>query len=288
MNKETRNWKGERDYWLDHFRQYRPGARRHSSSYAITEYDYIGIPIPLNMPTPLASPCLIWRWGLGGGGYGVIRGHISAHVVAYEQSRGCGVTGESGEQVDHLCHRPFCIQPAHLYLGNAQTNAEDRKALVSEGATYKTWDHTYDRGEKAMTECYWPAPEIEGSSPGFIEQLQCPHDFGFTESGGNPLVCSNCGDISGYPDEVNHRVSCLEQLYESPLCRCRPCCCRRCLEVMLIPAQRNFEGTGGWPVYSLGGRIPDDLFDESKSLTRKVSLDIWATLKKWGSDDATA
>ena len=288
MSKETRIWKGERDYWLDHFRQYRPGARRHSSSYAITEYDYIGIPIPLNMPMPLASPCLIWRWGLGGGGYGVIRGRISAHVVAYEQSRGCGVTGESGEQVDHLCHRPFCIQPAHLYLGNAQTNAEDRKALVSEGATYKTWDQIGDRYDKVMTECYWPAPEIEGSSPGFIEQLQCPHDFGFTESGGDPLVCSNCGDISGYPDEVNHRVSCLEQLYESPLCRCRPCCCRRCLEVMLIPAQRNFEGTGGWPVYSLGGRISDDLFDESKSLTRKVSLDIWATLKKWGSDDATA
>ena len=120
MNKATRDWKGERNYWLEHFGQYSPGERPRSSSYTITENDYIGIPIPSNMPTPLASPCLIWRWGLRGPGYGGIGGRY-AHVVAYEQSRGCGVSSESGEQVNHLCHRPFCIQPAHLYLGNVSS-----------------------------------------------------------------------------------------------------------------------------------------------------------------------
>ena len=286
MNKATRNWKGERNYWLEHFGQYCPGQRRRSSSHTITENDYIAIPIPWNMPTPLASPCLIWCWGLGGRGYGVIGGRY-AHVAAYEQSRGCGVSSGSGEQVNHLCHRPFCIQPAHLYLGDSQTNAEDRKARVAEVATYKTWAQIGDRYDKAMTEFYWEAPEIERALLGFIEPLECPHDFGTIKSARDALVCSNCGDISGHPDEVNHREPCSEQLYGSPFsrCWCGPCCCRRCLEVMLGPAQRNFERTRDWPVYSLGGRIPDDLFDESKPLSRKDSRRIWATLKKWSSDE---
>ena len=289
MNKATRNWEGERNYWLGHFGQYCPGERRRSSSYSITENDYIGIPIPLNMPTPLVSPCLTWRWGLRGRGYGGVGGRY-AHVVAYEQSRGCGVSSESGEQVNHLCHRPFCIQPAHLYLGDAQTNAEDRKALGAEVATYKTWVQIGDRYDKAMTEFYWKAPEIERALLGFIEPLECPHDFGTIKSAGDALVCANCGDVSRHPDEVNHRQPCWERLYGSPFsrCWCEPCCCRRCLEVMLGPAQRNFERTRDWPVYSLGGRIPDDFFDKSKPLSRKDSRVIWATLKKWGSADATA
>ena len=287
MNKATRNWKGERNYWLEHFGQYCPGQRRRPSSHTITENDYIAIPIPWNLPTPLALPCLIWRWGLcGGGGYGVIGGRY-AHVVAYEQSRGCGVSSESREQVNHLCHRPFCIQPAHLYEGTAKQNSEDRQARVAEVATYKTWAQMGDRRGKAMTECYWEAPEIERALLGFIEPLECPHDFGTIKSAGDALVCANCGDVSRHPDEVNHRGPCWERLYGSPFsrCWCEPCCCRSCLEVMLGPAQRNFESTRDWPVYSLGGRIPDDLFDKSKRLSRKESRCIWATLKKWGSDE---
>ena len=285
MNKATRNWKGERNYWLDHFGQYWSGQRRRSFSHTITENDYIAIPIPWNLPTPLASPCLIWRWGLRGRGYGAI-GDRSAHVAAYEQSRGSGVSSGSREQVNHLCHRPFCIQPAHLYLGDAQSNAEDRQARVAEVATYKTWAKIGDRYDKAMTESYWEAPEIERVLSSFIEPLECPHDFGTIKSAGDALICSNCGDVSRYPDEVNHRGPCSE-LYGSLFsrCRCGPCCCRRCLEVMLGPAQRNFERTGDWPVHSLGGRIPDDLFDKSKPLSRKVSRAIWATLKKWSSDE---
>ena len=137
MNRAIRNRKGERDYWLGHYAQYQPGQMRKSSNQAITPADYIGIPIPLNTPTPLASPCLIWRWGLIGSGYGVVGGRY-AHVVAYELSRNCQVAQEEGEQVNHLCHRPFCVQPAHLYLGDAKTNAEDRKALRSEMGTYQT------------------------------------------------------------------------------------------------------------------------------------------------------
>ena len=284
MNKATRDWKGERDYWLAHYAQHRPGQKRDPSGQTITENGYIAIPIPMNTPTPLAVPCLIWRWGLGGRGYGVIGGRY-AHVVAYEQSRDCEVSEEEGDQVNHLCHRTFCIQPAHLYLGNAQTNAEDRKARGAKMATYKTWAQVGDRYDKAMTGFYWEAPEIEGASPGFTEPLECPHDFDTIKSAGDARICSNCGDRSRHPDEVNHRNPCWERWNGSPRCWCEPCCCRHCLLFMLGPAQRNFEKMGGWPIHSLGGTIHEDFFNESIPLIREEARSIRDTLKLWTRTD---
>ena len=45
--------------------------------------------------------------------------------MAYEQAHGIPL---GGGHVLHLCHRPYCVQPAHLYLGSAAQNAEDREA----------------------------------------------------------------------------------------------------------------------------------------------------------------
>ena len=69
----TRDWKGERDYWLAHYAQHRLGQKRYPSGQTITENNYIAIPIPLNTPTPLAFHSLIWRWGVSGGD---ILGHV--------------------------------------------------------------------------------------------------------------------------------------------------------------------------------------------------------------------
>ena len=280
MNKATRDRKGERDYWLDHYDQYQPGRQRTSSNQTITSADYIAIPIPSNMPTPLALPCLIWRWGLGGGGYGAIGGR-NAHVVAYEQSRNCQVSADEGEQVNHLCHRPFCIQPAHLYIGNAKTNAEDRQALRSEMAKYQTWDQINDRWDKAGTGFYWEAPEIEEVSLGLMEPLDCPHDVGTIQSGGDAVICSNCGELGRSPDAVGHRTPCWERWRGSPPCRCEPCCCRSCLYAMLEGAQRAFDKMGGLPIHTLGGAIPEHFLDETAPLTKAEARRIRATLEVW-------
>ena len=73
---------------------------------------------------PLSDPCLFWRYGLNGGGYGRHAGSL-VHRLVWEQ-----VHGSLGRTHDvlHLCHRRACFQPAHLYVGSAADNARDRKA----------------------------------------------------------------------------------------------------------------------------------------------------------------
>ena len=103
-------------------------SRRRRADLHITQNDYWPVPIPLNLQFPIPQHCLIWRWSLNKDGYGKIAAHGEsrlAHRVAYEQSG--RVLGDA-DNVLHACHRRFCIQPAHLYLGSEKDNATDRLA----------------------------------------------------------------------------------------------------------------------------------------------------------------
>lgn len=44
----------------------------------------------------------------------------------------------SGSFVCHTCDNPGCVNPGHLYIGSAKTNAEDRVARKRDGATRGT------------------------------------------------------------------------------------------------------------------------------------------------------
>ena len=122
--------KAERDYLLHHYYGGSATGRRPTAPSRIREDDYRAVPIPKNLPVLIAGSCLIWRWGLNGGGYGAltINGEQKlAHRVAYEQAN--KPLGKDAN-VLHFCHRRACIQPAHLYLGDDKQNAEDREARV--------------------------------------------------------------------------------------------------------------------------------------------------------------
>lgn len=226
----ARDFKGERNWWLDHFYQWASDARRRSKSPQMRAHDYFAIPIPQNMPTPLAWPCLIWRWALNGAGYGNFKGR-GAHVVAYEQSRGKEVS--PGLYILHLCHRPFCVQPAHLYEGTANQNSEDKKAVYSELCTYRTWQLLSDRWDRAESDYYWVAPPIETAIPGFRSRpvLKCPHWF--VRPAGSATLCANCGEASSESIFSGHREPCYSPSPDIPprQCRCltEPCSCTTCL-----------------------------------------------------------
>ena len=120
--------KSERDYLLRRYHGVDNAGRRPPKRSRITQHDYLAIPIPPNLPVPVAGSCLIWRWALNRDGYGVIGNggeQRLAHRTAYEQAH-TYLPDEA--HVLHLCHRPYCIQPAHLYLGTTRENVEDREA----------------------------------------------------------------------------------------------------------------------------------------------------------------
>ena len=116
----------ERDFLIQC--QYGKGltGRRTSGSDRVVEGDYLPIQIPVNLPSGVAGSCLIWRWQLNRDGYGVSGsgGHqYLAHRVAFDMTRGRQALDTP---VLHLCHRSYCVQPAHLYPGPRSENVEDR------------------------------------------------------------------------------------------------------------------------------------------------------------------
>lgn len=68
-------------------------------------------PVPADRPE--LGPCWVWTAGSKVNGYGRIwDGRMRmAHVVAWELAGGA-IPG--GQELDHLCRNPLCVNPAHL------------------------------------------------------------------------------------------------------------------------------------------------------------------------------
>lgn len=73
-----------------------------------------------------ANGCWIWTLSVGNQhGHGQIRVHDEkrfAHRIAYEVFVGCI---PAGRMVCHQCDVPLCVNPDHLYLGDAASNIRD-------------------------------------------------------------------------------------------------------------------------------------------------------------------
>jgi hypothetical protein len=77
-----------------------------------------------------ADGCWAWTASLFKNGYGkfnVSTGDVVyAHRFAYQLVH--GVTLASAQYVCHRCDNPRCINPAHLFLGDAKANSDDMRA----------------------------------------------------------------------------------------------------------------------------------------------------------------
>ena len=111
-----------------------PRPQRSWSSGPIRPEDGLGIENPVNNPFPLFGHCIAWRYTLDSDGYGaqtVDGKREKVHRAVYRQTRG---SIPADRQINHLCDRPYCFQPSHLYAGTRQDNSDD-------SAIFKTSDH---------------------------------------------------------------------------------------------------------------------------------------------------
>ena len=179
----------------------------------ITPGDCLDIPIPVNLPFMPLGHCMVWKHGLNRDGYGILtidgRQEL-AHRAVFIQTRG-GIP--AGTQVNHLCNRPYCVQPSHLYAGTAQDNKDDSRIFNDPGlinapsATYFPWsgDAKDPLVQRLQTrDGYWdmePWEPVEHPPQLPLEEFTCPkHDFAITIQGGESRICRIC-EVSEFDEE---------------------------------------------------------------------------------------
>ena len=180
-------YRQERDFLL-HLARTAPEPKGRTTP-GITEADYAAVyTSPANNPAPTYGPCLIWRRGLNTGGYGQTSHNgrqVLAHRLAYEITRG---SIPHNMHILHMCNRRSCIQPAHLYAGTPQDNADDKKAKT-EG--WLIIESMFEKLNRQVAECskhVWPEPS-------HTQLSHCPqskHVCNFVVPAGNGWLCETC------------------------------------------------------------------------------------------------
>lgn len=238
MSTTERNHRQERDFWLYHF--YQPVGMHLPKSYGPLDYtkDCVPIPTPVNNQLMAGVPCWIWRWGLSAGAYGEM-GRKKAHVLSYELSR--GEPAKAGLQIQHLCNRPYCIQPGHLVAGTAKQNARDRVAQHNEFGIPNTWADVEDQHDRAGTAAFYAAVLRPFTPSGFKQEsfieIRCPHIYLKGEDKG----CTNCG----YSYNFDFRRACQhyeERAHKLWTCRCSETFCRCHVAMALRDEYDEFPG----------------------------------------------
>ena len=167
------------------------------------EQDCVGIETPPNLhyPTGLGARCLIWRWRITREGYGIMsladqpNKRVKVHRLTYACSREVPVRDVG--PVLHMCHRPYCVQPAHLYEGTPHDNrvdTSDRKRLVPKGGWSSISQH-FDRGGDSA-QYLWQAPSPPSLPAGVTvlppSKVPC-HDHVGGAPAGDGSICNTCG-----------------------------------------------------------------------------------------------
>lgn len=207
----TRDYRKERNWLLQTY--YGPIAglkRRLKRSWPepISETDYAGIPTLPNNPLSAYLPgdCMVWLLSLNVGGYGTLSvdgKSCLAHRVAYMQVTGKEIPDDL--KILHKCHRPYCVQPAHLYAGTAQDNRDDFVLFDSgewfsavERVTFfpdRDWpegtlEHRIKASRRNDVFAIWESPDILKQTK--MLDIPCP-GHNFTIPAGDSKVCRMCG-----------------------------------------------------------------------------------------------
>ena len=170
-----------------------------SSRMIINSTNYVPVPPPLNLQTHPAGDCMIWLGKINKDGYGTSTfpgGEQLAHRQAFKQS---GRAIPENSQVLHLCHRPYCVQPSHLYSGSSRDNASDRRLQERNDADLELRERKSAIANSAA-KYRWPTP------PTVQPPLMNPCDTGFdpdhtcrySDWAGDRRICRVCGNAEDF------------------------------------------------------------------------------------------
>ena len=215
-----RDYRVERDAIVERFYGAPPTPRNPRANRSSRDPSLIGpqdaycIPAPLNSPYDLYGHCLAWAYSINDRGYGIltIDGQPQrAHRVAYSFHRGA----EPGDlQINHLCDRPYCIQPTHLYAGTPQDNSDDR-ALFNSNHFMNAYDAArmdwptdnpltlrMKLTKRTESADHWD-PVIKPVHPS-LHPFSCPdHDYSIPMQGRDAKVCRICDTTSLSADMID-------------------------------------------------------------------------------------
>ena len=182
-----------------------PRPRRSWDEGPITLADCFGVPMQVNSPFTPFGHCMVWKYGLNRDGYGVltIEGKQElAHRAVFIQTRG---QVPEDRQVNHLCNRPYCVQPSHLYAGTGQDNKDDSQIFGKEELLHAPWVLYWterNHADDAILQRLLESNRYDGTEPWEpiaqpaqrpLEEFTCPgHDFAITMLGGNSRICRIC------------------------------------------------------------------------------------------------
>ena len=172
--------------------------RRQGRRRTIAEQDYAAVPPPQNLQVHPAGNCLVWLWSMNSSGYGISSfpgGEQLAHRQAFTQSR----KHTPKHSVLHLCHRPFCIQPSHLYDGSAKQNSEDRKIRISEEFDFNLFNQKSDIVQ-TVAKYLWKSPRGNKQKPLLISPIE--HECDFIVPAMDRRICPTCGRDNQSKDEI--------------------------------------------------------------------------------------
>lgn len=218
-----RNYKIERDtiirrWYGGNTRSRNPKPSRSWKAGPITPADCFGIPIQVNSPFHLFGHCMVWKFGLNRDGYGVLAidgNRELAHRAVFVQTRG---PIPEDRQINHLCNRPYCVQPSHLYAGTSQDNRDDSQIFTKEellnAPSILLWPRQHSNDDPLQqrlleTNRYdgtepWEPEEQPAQKP--LEEFACPnHDFAITMLGGESRICRIC-ETSEYEEKLIHEI----------------------------------------------------------------------------------
>ena len=172
---------------------------RRQSKGLIDQRDYIAVPPPANLPAQPVGDCLIWKAALGANGYGRANfpdGETGAHRQAFRQSR----SKPAKTSVLHLCHRRFCVQPSHLYEGDAQANVDDRRLYVDDDLDLAL---AWAKSEivQSAARFRWPSPPKDQHTLVPHASVSVNHECEYTIPAGNRRICPICEQ----PEELRLR-----------------------------------------------------------------------------------